>query len=187
MATVTRIDPTNLTLQSYEPQDENLISQFDVTTALTGSSYVEFFIYDNNQTLLYSTLNYNSYTVLADGQAALNNEISQFNISPGEDTENQGFDQGEYISFYNFLTKQVGDPNTNLFIKEISSDRTEIRLDSNILSNLDIVEQTNNFIQFRDESTYFVDFYLNFGSNDLIIANNIQLKNAIIRAITNSI
>tara|TARA_R110000851_G_scaffold1580_2_gene6111 strand:- start:5225 stop:10375 length:5151 start_codon:yes stop_codon:yes gene_type:complete len=178
MATVTRIDPTNLTLQSYEPQDENLISQFDVTTALTGSSYVEFFIYDNNQTLLYSTLNYNSYTVLADGQAALNNEISQFNISPGEDTENQGFDQGEYISFYNFLTKQVGDPNTNLFIQEISSDRTEIRLDSNILSNLDIVEQTNNFIQFRDESTYFVDFYLNFGSNDLIIANNIQLKNA---------
>ena len=178
MADVTRIDPTNLTLQSYEPQDENLISQFDVTTALTGSSYIEFFIYDNNQTLLYSTLNYTSYNVLADGQAAGNNEISQFNILPGNDTEDQGFDQGEYVAYYNFLTKQIGDPNTNLFIQEISSDRTEIRLDSNILSNLDIVEQTNNFIQVRDESTYFVDFYLNFGSNDLIIANNIQLENA---------
>ena len=178
MATVTRIDPANLTLQSYEPQDENLISQFDVTTALTGSSYIEFFIYDNNQTLLYSTLNYTSYNVLADGQAAGNNEISQFNILPGNDTEDQGFDQGEYLAYYNFLTKQIGDPNTNLFIQEISSDRTEIRLDSNILSNLDIVEQTNNFIQVRDESTYFVDFYLNFGSNDLIIANNIQLENA---------
>ena len=146
MATVTRIDPTNLTLQSYESQDENLISQFDVDTVLTGSSYIEFFVYDNNQTLLYSTTNYTSYNVENDGQSAGNdNQISQFNISPGVDTENQGFSQGEYISYYNFLTKRIGDPNTNLFISEISSDRTEIRLDSNILSDLDIVEQTNNF------------------------------------------
>ena len=179
MATVTRIDPTNLTLQSYETQDSNLISQFDVNSVLTGSSYIEFFVYDNNKNLLYTTYNYNSYTVLNDGQSAGNdNEVNQFNISPGEDVENQGFDQGEYISYYNFLTKQLGDPNTNLFIQEISSDRTEIRLDSTILSNLDIVEQTNNFIQFRDDSTYFVDFYLNLGDNDLIIANNIQLEDA---------
>ena len=178
MATVTRIDPTNLTLQSYESQDENLISQFDVDTVLTGSSYIEFLIYDNNQTLLYSTTNYTSYNVENDGQSAGNdNQISQFNISPGVDTENQGFSQGEYISYYNFLTKRIGDPNTNLFISEISSDRTEIRLDSNILSDLDIVEQTNNFTQFRENSTYFVDFYLNFGSNDLIISNNIKLSN----------
>ena len=179
MATVTRIDPTNLTLQSYEAQDSNLISQFDVNSVLTGSSCIEFFIYDNNKNLLYSTYNYNSYTVLNNGQSAANgNEINNFNISPGNDVENQGFDQGEYLSYYNFLTKQIGDPNTNLFIQEISSDRTEIRLDSTVLSNLDIVEQTNNFIQFRDDSTYFVDFYLNLGDNDLIIANNIQLEDA---------
>jgi len=179
MATVTRIDPTNLTLQSYEAQDSNLISQFDVNSVLTGSSYIEFFVYDNNKNLLYSTYNYNSYTVLNNGQSAANgNEINNFDISPGNDVENQGFDQGEYLSYYNFLTKQIGDPNTNLFIQEISSDRTEIRLDSTILSNLDIVEQTNNFTQFRDDSTYFVDFYLNLGDNDLIIANNIQLEDA---------
>jgi hypothetical protein len=179
MATVTRIDPTNLTLQSYEAQDSNLISQFDVNSVLTGSSCIEFFIYDNNKNLLYSTYNYNSYTVLNNGQSAgSGNEINNFNISPGNDVENQGFDQGEYLSYYNFLTKQIGDPNTNLFIQEISSDRTEVRLDSTVLSNLDIVEQTNNFIQFRDDSTYFVDFYLNFGDNNLIIANNIQLEDA---------
>ena len=70
MATVTRIDPTNLTLQSYEAQDSNLISQFDVNSVLTGSSYIEFFVYDNNKNLLYSTYNYNSYTVLNNGQSA---------------------------------------------------------------------------------------------------------------------
>ena len=178
MPNVTSISPTDFTLQFYETQDENLISQFEVDTVLTGSSYIEFYIYDNNQTLLNSTTNYNSYNVLNDGQSAgNNNSISQFTISPGDDVENLGFGQGKYIAYYNFLTKQVGDPNTNLFISEISSDRTEIRLDSNTLSNLDIVEQTNNFIQFRKSSNYFVDFYLNFGDNDLIISNNIKLEN----------
>ena len=137
MATVTRIDPTNLTLQLYQSQDENLISQFGIDTVLTSSSYVEFFIYDNNQSLLYSTTNYISYKVENDGQSAgNNNQISQFQISPLNDVENEGFNQGEYIAYYNFLTKRIGDPNTNLFISEISSDRTEIRLDSNILSIL---------------------------------------------------
>ena len=178
MAIITQIDPNNFSFQLYEPQDENLISNFDVDTSLTGSSCVEFFVYDNNQNLLYTTYKYTSYTVQNDGQSAGNdNDISTFIISPGTDTENQGFNQGEYVAYYNFLTKQIGDSNTNLFISEISSDRTEIRLDSNILSDLDIVEQTNKFIQFREDSTYFVDFYLNFGSNDLIIANNIKLSN----------
>ena len=178
MAIVTQTDPNDFSLQFYESQDENLISTFDVDTSLTGSSCIEFFVYDNNQTLLYTTYNYTSYTVENDGQSAgNNNSISSFTISPGDDTTSYGFDQGEYIAYYNFLTKQVGDSNTNLFISEISSDRTEIRLDSNILSNLDIVEQTNKFIQFREDSTYFVDFYLNFGSNDLVIANNVKLSN----------
>ena len=178
MTTVFTIDPNDFTFQNYEPQDESLISQFDISTTLTGSDYIEFFIYDITQNVIYSKYNYNSYTVLNNGQSAgNNNEINQFTIQPGDDVVNQGYSQGEYIAYYNFLTKKIGDPNTNLFIQEISSDRTEIRLNSNILSNLDIVEQTNNFIQFRDDSTYFVDFYLNFGDNELVIANNIKLEN----------
>ena len=177
MAQVNIIDPVNFTLQSYNSQDENLISQFGVDTVLTGSSYIEFFIYDNNKSLLNSNFNYNSYTIENDGQSAgNNNEVSEIFLSPEVDVENQGFSEGEYIAYYNFFTKRVGDPNTNLFISEISSDRTEIRLDSNILSNLDIIEQANNFIQFREDSDYFVDFYLNFGDNNLIIANNIKLS-----------
>ena len=55
------------------------------------------------------------------------------------------------------------------------SDRTEIRLDSTALTNSDIIEQTNSFIYKRENSNYFVDFYLDFGANNLVIANNIQL------------
>ena len=33
------------------------------------------------------------------------------------------------------------------------------------------------FIQKRKDSDYFLDFYLNFGNNDLLISNNIKLDN----------
>ena len=177
MATVINIDPTNFEIQNYESQDTNLISQIEIDTVLTQSSYIEFITYDLNNNVLDSNLNYTNYIVTEDGSSALNNNISQFNISPDIDLSNQGYDEGEYIAYYNFLNKRIGDQLVNLFISEISSDRTEIKLDSNVLSDIDIIEQTNNFINFREEQNYFVDFYLNFGENNLIIANNIKLEN----------
>jgi hypothetical protein len=42
---------------------------------------------------------------------------------------------------------------------------------------MDLIEQSNNLIQQRVSSSYFLDFYLNFGGNKLAIANNIQLDN----------
>ena len=177
MASVNQINANNFQLQSYELKDENLITSFDIDTVLSSSDYIEFYVYDSNRTLLSSTTNYLNYTVLNDGQSAANdNEINAFSINPDTDVESFGLDQGEFIAYYSFLTKKIGDPFTNLYIKEISSDRTEVRLDSNVLSNLDIIEQTNNFIKERDDSSYFVDFYLNFGNNDLVISNNIKLE-----------
>ena len=177
MTEVINIDPTSFELQTYEDQDISLISQFDIDTSLINSSYIEFYVYDLNQNIISSNINYKDYRILNDGQAAQDNNISQFNISPEDDIISEGFNQGLYVAYYNFLTKRIGDQFTNLYITEISSDRTEIRLDSNILSNSDIIDQTNKFIQFRKDSNYFVDFYLNFGDNNLIISNNIKLEN----------
>ena len=70
MASVTRINPDNFQLQFYEPQDENLITSFDIETVLSSSDYIEFYVYDNNQSVLSSTTNYLNYTVLNDGQSA---------------------------------------------------------------------------------------------------------------------
>ncbi len=178
MAEIIKIDPTTFELQSYKGSDTSLVSQFPISKNFNNSSYIEFFIYDLNKNLLDFNLNYNKYKVFNDGAASPeNNTISNFNISPGSDITQKGYTQGQYIAFYNFLQKQIGDPTRNLYITEISSDKTEIRLDSNILSNFDIIDQTNNFIQFRENQNYFVDFYLNFGNNNLVIANNIKLEN----------
>ena len=177
-AEITQIDIENFTSQTYEVQDTNLIPSFEINTSLTSSSYIELFIYDNNQNVLISEYNFSQYTVLNDGQSAgNNNDISQIEINPEEILLNYDFFQGEYVTYFNFLNKKIGSYLQQLYISEISSDRTEIRLNSTSLTIIDLIEQTTNFVQEREDSSYFLDFYLNFGDNQLIIANNIQLDN----------
>ena len=177
-AEIIQINTQDLTTQTYVGQDTNLISTFDITASLSSSSYIEYFIYDLNQNLLTTEYNYTQYTILNDGQSAgSDNTISNINIDPEQSLITDGFDQGSYITYYNFLNNKIGSNIEQLYIAEISSDRTEVRLDSTILSNLDIVEKTNAFIQERNNSIYFLDFYLNFGDNQLLISNNINLDN----------
>jgi hypothetical protein len=177
-AEIVQIDTQDFTSQTYGSQDVNLISSFDINTSLSSSSYIEYVIYDVNRNLISIDYNFNQYTVLADGQSAgLDNNISQIIINPSGSLISSGFDQGEFITYFNFFNKQIGSELQQLYITEISSDRTELRLDSTSLTDADIVEQANSLIQQREDSPYFLDFYLNFGENQLAIANNLQLDN----------
>lgn len=177
-AEIVQIDTQNLTSQIYEEQDVSLITSLEVNTSLSSSSYIEYFIYDNNQNLLSSDYNFLEYAVVNDGKSAGNDgDISQIIIDPEASLISYGFTQGEYITYFNFFNKQIGSELQQLYITEISSDRTEIRLDSTSLTDADIIEQTNDLISQRENSPYFLDFYLNFGDNQLPIANNIQLDN----------
>jgi hypothetical protein len=177
-AETVQINTQDFTSQTYKTQDANLISSFSVGTLLSASSYIESFIYDNSKNILSSNYNFTQYTVLADGQSAgLENSISTIQLDPESILVNEGYSQGIYNTYFNFLNRQVGSNLQQLYISEISSDRTEIRLDSTSLTNEDIVEQANSLIQQREDSPYFLDFYLNFRENQLVIANNIQLDN----------
>ena len=175
-AEIIQIDAQSFLSQTYENQDTNLISSFDVKTSLSSSSYLEFFIYDNNKNILDSDYNFTQYTIQNDGQSPGNDgDISEIIIDPEQILINLGYDQGEYTTYFNIFNKQIGTNFQNLYITEISSDRTEIRLDSTSLTEIDLIEQSNNLIQQRVSSSYFLDFYLNFGDNQLAIANNIEL------------
>ena len=170
----TQISADKYQFQLYKQSDSGLIPQIDIDSSLTGSSFIEFSIFDLNDQLLYFTPNYRRYSVINDSPAS-GEGISQFNIDPDLDVLTQGYDTGEYVAYYNFLTNRIGSQFEQLYISEISSDRTELRLDSTVLSNFDIEDQTEDFIDFREENIYFTDFQLNFGNNQLLIANNIKL------------
>jgi|TARA_B110001452_G_scaffold48458_2_gene37062 hypothetical protein len=160
--------------QFYKQSDSGLIPQVDIDTTLTGSSFIEFSIYTLNDELVFFNSSYKRYTVLDDSPSS-GEGISQFDIEPDIDVQTQGYDSGEYVAYYNFVTNRIGSQFQQLYISEISSDRTELRLESTTLSNFDIEDQTDDFIDFREENIYFTDFQLNFSNNQLVIANNIRL------------
>jgi len=177
MAEVSQISAQDFTSYDYDEKDLNLIPSFEIDTTLEENSYIEYFVYTLNGEQLVENYAYDSYAIQNDGQSSLTNQISQIIIDPEADLVTQGLNQGEYNTYYSFLNKKVGTPTDYLYITEISSDRTELRLDSNTISNDTIVSDTTAFVQQRNDSNYFIDFYLNFGQNQLILANNIQLDN----------
>jgi hypothetical protein len=167
------LNPTS----EYNSQVSSLIPSSNINELFTSSSYIEFFIYDLNNSIISTEYNFFEYTILNDGQLLEKEGVSKISIDLEKVFTNRAFSTGEYNSSFNFFNKKIGSPLEKLYITEISSDRTELRLDSVDLSLLSIIEQTNNFIRERENSEYFVDFYLNFGENNLILANNVELDN----------
>ena len=164
------LDPETFEYQNYDISDERLIAQSDLDTAFTASTdYIEYYIYDQNQTLIYPsiTVPLEDYDI-REGDVLLN---------PSNNLSDLGFDIGTYSISYNFYRKRLSSSTTDkYFIVDISSDRTEIRLDSNIIENALIISSSNTFSEYRENTEYFVDFYLNFGENQTVIANNLKLE-----------
>ena len=167
--TISQLDPTTFEIQEYKTSDVELIALSDLDTEFSASTdYIEFYIYDENQTKIYpqSTIPLTSFNIKA-GDVLLN---------PQSDLENLGYDIGKYSIVYDFYRKRLSSNiSDTYFIREISSDRTEIRLDSNIIDNLNIISSTNEFISYRENTPYFADFSLNFGNGKTVIANNLSL------------
>ena len=162
------IDPESFKAQAYDEKDLNLISIEDLDTSFDEKTdYIEHYVFDESQNLISpNDLPLQNYSI-RDGHVY---------VDPQQDLENLGFDEGNYFVNYYFYRNQANSSyNKRFYISEINSDRTEIRLSSNILSAEEIIEGATKFIEYRDAQEYFVDFYLNLGFNNLAVANNIRL------------
>jgi hypothetical protein len=148
--------------------------------------HVEYVIQSNDKSFISTNYDFKNYRFPTNG-TIINNMISDIDIDPISDLTNNGLNNGIFIVSYNFLRNQLQTSyqNQNLFIKEISADRTELKLDflqNNIftseLENFKILI-TNNF------NNYFEEFYLNFGDNNLIAANNFDYNSTTYEIIVN--
>ena len=164
------LNPNSFSSEVYSPQDESLITSltednsYDLTT-----DYVEFFVYSLNNVIIAPSGNDGTFS----NYRVIDNELY---VDPEVDTDRLGISTGTVNTLYNFLRKRLSSsPQSTYYISEISSNRTEIRLDSNLISRADIIASTNEFISYREQDKTFPDFYINLGSNKLYIANNILL------------
>jgi hypothetical protein len=169
LITTQSLSPTTFEYQEYSLDDTSLITSNDVDVSFNPEvDYIEYYVFSlNNNIFFENTEGFPRYKLI-------DNQVS---IDPIEDLRSTGFQQGSYNTLYNFLKRRLGsNPFSTYYIDEISSDRTEIRLNTTSIPNEEVILSTNEFINTIQSSSFdYIDFYLNFGNNQLIIANNILL------------
>jgi len=171
MAEVINIQPINpltFELQEYSSEDTSLITNLEIQTSFDSKiDKVEYFVYDLNNQLLYEDLNFSGYKLI-------DNILTLY---PGENLVFQDFNEGQYNTVYNFVSpKLASSPDTPYFISEISSDGTEIRLDTTSIPDILVISSSLELISDITTTTgSYYDFYLDFGNNNLVIAVNALL------------
>ncbi len=168
-----RLSEPSDTFQNYEDKDVFLISSARVSRPFgLQQDYVEYFIYDSNDTILSTNYFVDSFT--ADNTDPVTGLSSILNLDPEGDVRTAGYNRGSVKITYNFFRKLFRSSVTeNFWIKEISGDRTEIRVCRQDLSNLELQQAFNDYNLQVSTKAYYPDFYLNFGNNRLLIAVNV--------------
>ena len=172
---LTQILPINVDSQTLNATDTALVSSnvqennFNVDTDL-----IDAYVYNVNNALVRKITT--QYSVL--DTKVSGSEIKSLYIDPIKDLQSNLYTQGIYKVDYNFLRPKLD--NNEFYIKDISSDRTELILDSN---NLTLDQQQALYSTFNidlNTSPIFNGFYLNLGGNDLLLAVNIGFDNNIL-------
>ena len=125
---ISRYDAADLNLFQSEQLQENFGQQND---------YIEYFIYDIGGNLLNLNYDYKSFKLPTTSYLnPINGSLPIIEIDPVKDLQDVGYSSGEFKVQYNLFNTKISNPaQSGLFIKEISSDRTEIRVASTTLSN----------------------------------------------------
>ncbi len=170
---IVQVDPTTFEFQQYTEEDNILISSSRLDTAFSSSTdYIEYYAYDENKNLIFP-IDSNVRAVEVKTYSVIEGDTCLY---PAQDINEIGYDVGKYFSTYNFYRKLLAsDITTNYYISEISSDRTELRLKSNAISDEEMIQVGNDFVTTREESDFFYDFLLNFGQDQQVIANNFKV------------
>jgi hypothetical protein len=193
------------TISRYSTQDTNLITSQKIQDDFGASNdYIEYYIYDVGGNLLDINYNYNDFklpfnssltplpntatsnttnSIPTTDSGIVSNTNSQsgslypiIEIDPVQDLQNIGYTSGEFNVQYNFFKNKISSPSAELFIKEISPDRTEIGVISTILTDEEIEQGFDTLVSEISGSIYFVDYLLNFGDNQQVLTVNVALN-----------
>jgi len=166
---INNIDPNTFEFQDYSVNDTSLITSIETESTFDPSTdIIEYFVYDlNNNILFQNTSGWPLYRLV-------DNKVY---INPTQDLNSAGFNEGQYNTLYNFVSPILASNSSqNYFIAEISTDRTELRLNTTQIASTSVISSTQDLINAIENSTEsYYDFYVNFGNNQLIIANNVLL------------
>ena len=162
----------------YDTADTNLLTTQTIQKDFgLVNDYIEYFVYDGGSNLLNTNYTYRDFKAPSTSYVnPKNNGLPIIEIDPVKDLQNLGYSSGEFNVQYNLFTNKISNPNAELFLKEISADRTELRVGSTILTNEQIESGSLELINEYTNSPYFVDYLLNFSNNTQVVVVNVALN-----------
>jgi len=163
----------------YNDEDIRLLSSFIINEDFgQQNDYIEYFAYDAGGNLLNINYSYRDFKLPTTSYInPTNGSLPIIEIDPIKDLQNLGYSSGEFRVQYNFFNKTISNPDQQgLFLKEISADRTEIRVGSTVLTNEQIESGSLDIINSYTSASYFVDYIINFGNSIQVIAVNTALN-----------
>ena len=190
-SSVSIVDPSTLFTDGYELSNSNVIESVEyIGQFIQDVNNIEFYIYDSNKTLIYSDYDFAGYTSVAveDTEVLYDPKtgespvlVTEINLQPERDISNEGFNNGEIYAVYNFINLELGSSLTvPYYLAEISSDRTEIRLKSNLISTREMKTTSLALEQNIKGGDTFDEIYISFGNNEYHIAVNIKYDDSFI-------
>jgi hypothetical protein len=161
----------------YTEEDLNLLSPLTLKEDFgLPNDYIEYYVYDVANNLLNFNYSYQSFKLPTTSFITPTGSLPIIEIDPVNDLKNLGYSSGEFKVQYNFFNNKLSDPTAGLFLKEISPDRTELRVASTVLTNEQIESGSLALINAASSSLYFVDYLVNFGNNTQAVAVNVALN-----------
>ena len=175
-SSLSQIDPSSFLGDGFELSSQTIIPSEEFSGSFVeGTNNIEFYIYNAQGRVEFADYNFTNYQITNNSNPN-SPGTNIINLTPEEDVIDRGYSNGQLTAFYNFINLELSSSIDNAYyISEISSDRTEIRLKSNYISNDDI--QTS-FIQFEQQlisAEYFDEFYISFGNNENHIGVNTKI------------
>ena len=119
----------------YDANDLNLLSSQTIKEDFgKQNDYIEYFVYDAGGNLLNINYSYKNFKLPTTSYIdPVNGSLPIIEIDPISDLQNLGYSSGEFKVQYNFFNNKISDPQqSGLFLKEISADRTELRIGSTV-------------------------------------------------------
>ena len=153
-------------------QDDIFLSASEILKIIIEKDYIEYHLLDGiSGDILNSDYNYQKYKIPSDSNINPDGTYSFVEIDPVADAQGL-YSSGEFKALYSVFRHKISNNQEDLFIKEISDDRTEIRISSTVLTNDQIV---NN-------KEYITEFIQNAGRD---IYNQFETKMEEIKSATN--
>jgi hypothetical protein len=130
-------------------RENKIVENFNYKT-----DYIELFLYDSYDNLLDYNLNYKNFKLAKNSYYSSESTLSAIEIDPIQDIYDFGYNNGFYKTQYTFFRRKFNSFIDDIYISEISTDRTEVKINSINLNPSDFFTQASNIIQLFQNTPY---------------------------------